>query len=95
MTREEYYYPCSTCHHTECVFTGREDSHIKCKDYTPQESVLDKIRAEIAEYGLWVIYATTDRSDKDIEHLVSDILKQAKEQVLDVIDKYKAEQEDN
>ena len=60
-----------------------------------QEPILDKIKAEIAEYGsIWVEYKITGRSDKDIEQLVSDVLKQAKEQVLDVIDKYKAESED-
>ena len=57
-----------------------------------QEPVLDKISAEIAEYGsIWVEYKITGRRDKDIEQLVTDVLKQAKKQVLDVIDKYKAE----
>lgn len=59
--------------------------------------VLDEIRAEIAKYGsIWVAYAITDetKTDKGIEKLVSDVLKQAKEQVLNVIDKYKAESED-
>ena len=60
-----------------------------------QEPILDKIRAEIAEYGsIWVGYKITGRRDKDIEQLVSDVLSQAKKQVLDVIDKYKAESED-
>jgi hypothetical protein len=57
--------------------------------------VLDKIRTEISEYGsIWVDYKITGRRDKDIEQLVSDVLSQAKKQVLDVIDKYKAESED-
>ena len=56
--------------------------------------VLDKIRAEIAEYGsIWVEYKITGNSNRDIEKLVGDVLIQAKEQVLDVIDKYKAESE--
>jgi hypothetical protein len=56
--------------------------------------VLDKIRTEISEYGsIWVEYKITGRSDKDIEQLVTDVLKQAKKQVLDVIDKYKSESE--
>ena len=38
-------------------------------------------------------YKITGRRDKDIEQLVTDVLKQAKKQVLDVIDKYKAEVE--
>jgi hypothetical protein len=61
-----------------------------------QEPVLDKIRAEIAEYGsICVEYklTLTDRRDKDIEQLVTDVLKQAKKQVLDIIDKYNAESE--
>jgi len=60
-----------------------------------QEPVLDKIRSEIAEYGsIWVAYAITGKSDEDIEQLVSDVLSQAKKQVLEVIDKYKVESED-
>ncbi len=60
-----------------------------------QEPILDKIRAEIAEYGsIWVEYTITGRRDKDLEQLVTDVLKQAKKQVLDVIDKYKAESEE-
>ena len=59
-----------------------------------QKSILDKIRAEIAEYGsIWVEYKITGRRDKDIEQLVSDVLSQAKKQVLEVIDKYKVESE--
>ena len=61
-----------------------------------QEPVLDKLRAEIAEYGsIMVSYAITKdtKTDKGIEKLVSDVLKQAKEQVLQIIDKYKAESE--
>ena len=61
-----------------------------------EREVLDKIRAEIAEYGsIMVAYAITKetKTDKGIEKLVSDVLKQAKEQVLDIIDKYKAEVE--
>lgn len=57
-----------------------------------QEPSLDKIRAEIAEYGsIRVSYAITKdtKTDKGIEKLVSDVLKRAKEQVLDIIDKYK------
>lgn len=57
--------------------------------------VLDKIKAEIAEYGsIWVEYKITGRSDKDIEKLVGYVLSQAKKQVLGVIDKYKAEREE-
>ena len=61
-----------------------------------KEPILDKIRAEIAEYGsICVAYAITDKTktDEGIKKLVSDVLKQAKEQVLDIIDKYKVESE--
>lgn len=62
--------------------------------YQKQERALDKIRSEIAEYGsIWVEYKITGKSDKDIEQLVSDVLSQAKKQVLEIIDKYKAESE--
>lgn len=64
---------------------------------TPQEPIIDKIRAEIAEYGsIMVTYAITDdtKTDKGIEKLVSDVLQQAKEEVLQIIDKHKAESEE-
>ena len=65
------------------------------RKYQKQERALDKIRSEIAEYGsIWVEYKITGRRDKDIEQLVTDVLKQAKKQVLDVIDKYRGESED-
>jgi hypothetical protein len=60
-----------------------------------QESVLDKVRKEIAEYGsIWVAYAITGHSDRDIENLIEGVLKQAKEQVLNIIDKYRTESEE-
>ena len=68
------------------------------KDLPPvaptQEPVLDKIRAEISEDGsIKVTYAITDdtKTDKGIEKLVSGVLEQAKEQVLNIIDKHKVE----
>lgn len=71
-----------------CCISGEVCEHDK-------NVVLDKLRAEIAEYGaIWVEYKITGRRDKDIEQLVSDVLSQAKKQVLEVIDKYKAESED-
>jgi len=64
------------------------------RKYQKQERVLDKIREEIADYGsIWVAYSITGKRDKDIEQLVSDVLSQAKKQVLEIIDKYKAESE--
>lgn len=64
------------------------------RKYHKLERALDKIRTEISEYGsIWIEYKITGRSDKDIEQLVSDVLSQAKKQVLEIIDKYKAESE--
>ena len=82
--------------------TGEDAAHVPIikigaylDGYEKGTEVLDKIRAEIAEYGsIWVQYQITGKSDKDIEQLVSGVLKQAKEQVLDVIDKYKAKSEE-
>lgn len=55
---------------------------------------IDKIREEIAAYGsIWVEYTIVDKTESGIEKVVENVLKQAKEQVLDVIDKYKAESE--
>ena len=70
---------------------------IKALEQEPKIDVLDKIRAEIAEYGsIMVAYAITKdtKTDKGIEKLVNDVLSDAKRQVLDIIDKYKAESED-
>lgn len=64
-------------------------------EFMEQESVLDKVRNEIAEYGsIWVAYAITGHSDRDIENLIEGVLKQAKEQVLNIIDKYRTESEE-
>ncbi len=76
---------------SKCRYDVSED----CNNTDCLTCVLDKIREEIAEYGsIWVEYKITGRSDKDIEQLVTDVLSQAKKQVLDVIDKYKVESED-
>lgn len=75
---------------SKCIYDVSED----CNNTDCLTCVLDKIRTEISEYGsIWVEYKITGRRDKDIEQLVTDVLKQAKKQVLDVIDKYKAESE--
>lgn len=59
------------------------------------DCVLDKIRAEINNYGsIWVEYKIIGHTDRDIENIVENVLKQAKEQVLAVIDKNKAESEE-
>ena len=75
---------------SKCRYDVSED----CNNTDCLTCVLDKIRTEISEYGsIWMEYKITGRRDKDIEQLVTDVLKQAKKQVLDVIDKYKAESE--
>jgi hypothetical protein len=71
---------------------GLEDGRRKALE---QEPVLDKVRNEIAECGsIWVAYAITGHSDRDIENLIEDVVKQAKEQVLNIIDKYRIESEE-
>lgn len=76
-----------------------EQDHEILKAYSDgANEVLDKIRAEIAKYGsITVSYAITKdtKTDKGIEKLVSDVLKEAKEQVLEIIDKHKGESGDN
>lgn len=64
-------------------------------NYEPieQEPILDKLRAEIAEYGsIWVEYTITDNSVSGIENLIEDVLEQAKDQVLQIIDKYQTQE---
>lgn len=76
---------------SKCIYDLSED----CNNTDCLTCVLDKIRTEISEYGsIWVEYKITGRRDKDIEQLVTDVLKQAKKQVLEVIDKYRTESED-
>ena len=54
--------------------------------------VLDKIRTEINQYGsIWVQYTIKGHTDRDIEDIVEDVIKQAKQQILDLIDKYRNE----
>ncbi len=78
---------------TEIKSMTKEQNYM-CGYRDGKSDVLDKLRAEIAEYGsICAEYKMTGRSDKDIEQLVTDVLKQAKKQVLDVIDKYKTESE--
>ena len=72
-----------------------KEQNYMCGYRDGKSDVLDKLRAEIAEYGsICAEYKMTCRSDKDIEQLVTDVLKQAKKQVLEVIDKYRGESED-
>ena len=59
------------------------------------QDAIDKAREEIAAYGsIWVEYNIPGHTDHDIEKIVENVLKQAKEQVLAVIDKYREESED-
>lgn len=60
-------------------------------DKAIQESVLkalEDVRAEIAEYGsIWVKYTIKGHTDRDIQKTIEDVLKQAKTQVLELIDR--------
>ena len=57
--------------------------------YPKSDKVLEDIKAELNAYGsLWVSYTINGHTDSDIQKLVEDVLKQAKEQVLDVIDRH-------
>lgn len=58
------------------------------ENYIPIEVLLE-IRQEIAEYGsICVEYVARNRGDRDIELLIEDVLRQAKEQVLEIIDSH-------
>lgn len=108
MTDEKRF--CSKCNWNDCDYgctCPPNEEVYQCEMYMyyhPDEvnefnkaDVLDKIRAEIAEYGsIMVAYAITKdtKTDKGIEKLVGDVLSEAKRQVLDIIDKYKAEMEE-
>lgn len=94
MIREEYYCPCSTCHHTECVFTGSEDSHIKCKDYTPQEPILDKIKGQIKDYLRGVEITLEVLVENDPLRPKMEGAKDTLEECLELIDKAESEVED-
>lgn len=63
------------------------------RGYTDGKSdVLEDIREDIEEYGsICVAYAITDKTktDEGIEKLVTDVLSEAKRQVIEIIDKYK------
>lgn len=64
-----------------------------------QGNVLEKIRAEIeAEINnyssMWVGHNFIGHTDQCIENILHNVLCQAKEQVLNIIDKYKAESGD-
>ena len=99
MTREEAIAILN--HNVSACLHGTEwgvalEMAIKALEQEPKTDVFDKIRAEIAEYGsIMVVYAITEntKTDKGIEKLVNNVLMQAKEQVLQIIDKYKAESE--
>ena len=97
MTREEAIKNIKEhCYFANLIPQAREALDMAIKSLE-QEPILDKIRAEITDYGsIMVSYAITKdtKTDKGIEKLVSGVLKQAKEQVLEIIDKYRAESEE-
>lgn len=76
---------------TEIKSMSKEQNY--CRGYKDGKmDVLDTIREEINTFGsLWVQYEITGHTDRDIQNIVVNVLKQAKEQVIDIIDKYKEE----
>ena len=54
----------------------------------------EKVKEELKEYGsLWVSYTIKEHTDKAIEDIVEDVLKQAKQQFVEIIDKHLAKLE--
>jgi len=54
----------------------------------------DKVKEELKGYGsLWVSYTIKDHTDKAIEDIVENVLKQAKQQFVEIIDKHLLEVE--
>lgn len=50
---------------------------------------LEKIKEEIKEYGsIWVQYSIKGHTDKDIDDIVDDVLKQAKQSFIRRLDKH-------
>ena len=76
---------------TEIKSMSKEQNY--CRGYKDGKmDVLDTIREEINTFGsLWVQYEITGHTDRDIQNIVVNVLKQEKEQVIDIIDKYKEE----
>lgn len=53
---------------------------------------LEKIKGEIKEYGsIWVQYSIKGHTDKDIDDIVDDVLKQAKQSFIRRLDKHISE----
>lgn len=52
----------------------------------------ESVKNELKEYGsLWVSYTVKAHTEKAIEDIVDDVLKQAKEQFIEIIDKHLSE----
>lgn len=68
-----------------------EEHKLVLKLLDQEESVvkaLEDVRTEIAEYGsIWVEYTIKGHTDRDIQKTIEDVLKQAKTQVLESIDR--------
>lgn len=94
LKADEPYAPGETMTFRE-FFKAEHEAYNMAIKALESKDVLDMIRAEIAAYGsIWVDYVIPGHTDHDIEVIVKDVLKQAKEQVLAMIDKYKAESEE-
>lgn len=92
MTREEAISQLISLNEEDVnVYSDAVEYAIKALEQT---SAIDRVREEIAAYGsIHVQYIITGYTDHDIDLIVEDVLKQAKEQVLAVIDEYRAESE--
>ena len=84
---------CKGCHTkgtfwNKYKFIGDEDDFIEAVNISELNN-LRKLRKEISEYGsIWVEYTIDDKTDKGIERLIEDVLRQAKNSVLEIIDKH-------
>ena len=53
---------------------------------------LEKIKEEVSRYGaIWVQYKIKGHSERDIENIVEEVLKQAKSGFIDYLDKHISE----
>ena len=78
-------FMCKACMMGDAIMFAEDEPSV----YPKSDKVLEDIKAELNAYGsLWVSYTINGHTDSDIQKLVEDVLKQAKEQVLDVIDRH-------
>ena len=81
------------------TFKMLEEVKDKAIQALAQEDVLEKVRVEIETEinncsSMWVGHEFIGHTDQYIENVLHNVLSQAKERMLNIIDKYKAESED-